>query len=475
MKLQYEQKIHNYLQTHKQEIVETLKELIRIPSVRGEGEKNAPFGKACANVLDLTEGLYKNNGFVTELDRESGYLLSYYGEGDRSLGLFAHADVVPVSGDWVYTEPFAPIEKEGCIIGRGALDDKSAVVISLYCAKMLKELAIPFDSRLVLFTGSNEESGMEDIKHYISAHLPPRFSLVIDTAFPLYRGNKGSLLFTAVCKKPVFSIKNMIADNAKGAILGKIKIVLAYEKEVFAFLKANESETISVTAEQNEIIIEARGISKHTALVEGSLNAGYPAFDLLSRCTYFSESDRAQFRFIAALLSEYYGNAIGIENNDPDFGKLTFANDLVGVENGTLNLHFNLRFGAAVNRAALKEKIKKEFSQKDWEVEFEREAPAKLTDINDPMLQGCLNVYKEYTGDQNAEISINAGGTYARYLPRAAEVGTTLCWDRPKGRPRGHGGAHQPDECISIDGLLGATECIALMLLKADELLKRDR
>ena len=40
--------IHNYLIKHKDEIVETLKELIKIPSVRQTEEENAPFGKECA-------------------------------------------------------------------------------------------------------------------------------------------------------------------------------------------------------------------------------------------------------------------------------------------------------------------------------------------------------------------------------------------------------------------------------------------
>lgn len=77
----------------------------------------------------------------------------------------------------------------GCVV----LDDRSAVVISLYCAKILKELDIPFDSRLVMFTGSNEETGMADIERYVKDHTAPEFSLVCDTAFPLYRGDKSGM------------------------------------------------------------------------------------------------------------------------------------------------------------------------------------------------------------------------------------------------------------------------------------------
>ena len=154
--LNYKEQIHNYIISNRNDIVSNLKELVRIPSVRGEAEPDAPFGRACADVLEYTEKLFRENGFKTELDKNGGYLLSYYGSGTKSLGLFAHADVVPVGDDWTITKPFEPVEKEGFLIGRGVLDDKSAVVISLYCAKMLKELDVPFNSRLVCFTGANE-------------------------------------------------------------------------------------------------------------------------------------------------------------------------------------------------------------------------------------------------------------------------------------------------------------------------------
>ena len=140
-----EQRIHNYIWQRKSEIVDILKALIKIPSVKGEAKENAPFGEACAEALSYTQKLYESYGFATEADAEGGYLLSFFGEGKKSLGLFAHADVVPVSDDWILTKPFEPLEKDGYIIGRGAIDDKSAIVVSLFCARMLKELKLTYN------------------------------------------------------------------------------------------------------------------------------------------------------------------------------------------------------------------------------------------------------------------------------------------------------------------------------------------
>ena len=59
----------------------------------------APFGRACAEVLEYVKSCWQNNGFDTELHQDGGYLLSYYGEGEKSIGLFSHADVVSASDD----------------------------------------------------------------------------------------------------------------------------------------------------------------------------------------------------------------------------------------------------------------------------------------------------------------------------------------------------------------------------------------
>ena len=44
--MEYTEKIHDYVGEHKDEILKTLKELVKIPSVRGATELEAPFGKA---------------------------------------------------------------------------------------------------------------------------------------------------------------------------------------------------------------------------------------------------------------------------------------------------------------------------------------------------------------------------------------------------------------------------------------------
>ena len=442
--MEYTENIHNYVVKHRDEILKTLKELVKIPSVRESAELEAPFGKACADVLEYTEKLYSENGFETELDRQGGYLLSYFGNGKRTLGLFAHADVVDVGDDWVHTKPFKPIEKDGFLIGRGVLDDKSAVVISLYCARILKELNIPFNSRLVMFTGANEETGMADIEEYSKKHTAPDFSLICDTAFPLYRGDKSMMNFWVTLNTELKDIKNFHGGNAMNIILDKASAVV-------------NGETVTET-----------GISSHSALPEGSLNAGYLLAKKLSEREDICVSDREQMLFLMSVLEKYYGEVYGIEHQD-ECGKLTCTNGIIKNDNKKIMLGFNMRFGLSANTENIKKSIVSFFEKNNCTVKFEEEKKGYIVPTDNGYINACLKAYSDFTGDGKPQAYINAGGTYARQLPCAAEIGTTLRWGTPDNTPKGHGGAHQSDECINIEGFLEALELTLQMLIECDK------
>ncbi|MDY5230995.1 MAG: M20/M25/M40 family metallo-hydrolase [Eubacteriales bacterium] len=444
--MRYKEEIHNYVQEHTREIIDTLKELVRIPSVRGEAEERAPFGKECARILKHIRDLYDKNGFETELDADGGYLLSYFGKGEKSLGLFAHADVVRVDNDWIYTNPFAPIEKEGYIIGRGAWDDKAAVVISLYCAKMLNELDIPFDSKLVMFTGSNEETGMEDMANYLKAHIPPDFSLVCDSGFPMYCGDKSNIQFVASSNVLLKDITEFCGGNDFNISLGK------------------------ASAKIGEETVMENGISRHGALPEGSVNAGYLLSKKLSNMSELCESDRKQMEFVSEVLERYYGEIFGIECEDECFGKLTCTNGIIKTENGKVSLCFDLRYPYGLDANEIKRKIEEFFEKNDWNVEVVSEREGYIISKDDEYVKACIGAFNEFFGEENSNAYYNAGATYARELPHSAEIGVTLYGGSPEGTPDGHGNVHQSDECLNIEGMLLALEVTMQMLIRCDEM-----
>lgn len=461
------QKIRDYLQNNRDTIINECMELIRIPSVRDTAAPDAPFGKPCADVLEHTKAIFASYGFPSEIDTEGGYLLSSYGDGERSIGLFAHADVVPAGDNWTLTQPFAPTVINGCIVGRGALDDKSAVVIALHAARMIRDLFLPFHSRLVTFVGSAEESGMDDIKHYIKTHTPPDFALVPDTAFPLYRGNKGRILMQVKRDAPLGEIKRFCGGKP-GTNVGYAQAVLPYREDLYASLLPFVSDTVSICQTKDEILITAKGIEKHSALPEGSVNAAALIADLLRTCDFVTEETRQICMFLYDICSDYHGAALGIANNDTEFGPLTFVHYLIDADETSASLAFNIRLGASVDANAMKDTLRKRFAEYGFTMEIPSESHPHIVPADHPVLRAMISTYEAVTGTQNAPMHVNAGGTYGQYLPCAAEIGTTMRWNGPADLPVGHGAVHQPDEWISVDGLLDALEMTVLMLRSCD-------
>ena len=90
------------VKAHKKNVVEDLKKWIQIPSVYDENtkDKNHPFGNEVAKALEYIAQLGEKEGF--EVDRCDGYCTEIsYGKGDI-IGIYAHCDVVPVSGTWKF-------------------------------------------------------------------------------------------------------------------------------------------------------------------------------------------------------------------------------------------------------------------------------------------------------------------------------------------------------------------------------------
>ncbi len=112
--------------------INTLKQLISIPSIATEGYSNQKVLEAA----HLTAELLQTVGFqnVRQLIPANGGRPAIYGEipGPPDMPtvlLYAHYDVQPPgpTEEWI-SPPFEPTERDGRLYGRGAADDKSGLV-----------------------------------------------------------------------------------------------------------------------------------------------------------------------------------------------------------------------------------------------------------------------------------------------------------------------------------------------------------
>ncbi len=461
------EEIRRYLYNRKGEIVDSLLHLAEIPSVKEEAKLGAPFGISCRTVLEETQALHTRYGFTDSFLSDDGYLLTTVGEGEHTIGLFAHGDVVSPGDSWTLTEPFSPIEKDGCLIGRGVNDNKSGITASLFAVQALRELGYPLSSRIVLFTGANEESGMEDIASFVKNHPMPDVSLVPDAAFPVYRGEKGILRFRAISKRKVTDIVDIHGGQAFNIVLGKVSLTLPADG--IPYDRLNDDKRVRITKNNSGITIEANGISKHAALPEGSVNAIVILNQVLKEHGISLGEDEKDLCFMADLVEDYYGNAIeGFPAQKEVSGKNTIAGGIVEIRDGHLCFGFDVRF---VNEKSndLIDSIRNKLSEGGFEMEILDNSPGFLISEENPHLNRLLQVYSDCTGQNDPQSKFNAGGTYSRYLKNSFSVGSCLGNPRSFELPNGHGGVHQPDEYLNIDAHLEAIAILAEMILALDE------
>lgn len=94
------------------------------------------------------------------------------GKSKKQIATIAHLDVVPAGNGWA-SNPFEMVVKDGCVIGRGTLDDKGPAVLTLYIAKFFKERGVQLPYTLRLLFGTDEETGMEDVEWYLEHYDAP--------------------------------------------------------------------------------------------------------------------------------------------------------------------------------------------------------------------------------------------------------------------------------------------------------------
>lgn len=149
-----------------------LDELLRIPSVSTLPEHAADVARAADWLIaDMQRiGLHK-----AEIHRAEGYLPLVYGEWlgagptAPTLLVYSHYDVQPAAmvDGWT-SDPFVPVERDGRLYARGAVDSKSHVIVWLKAveAMLTSDEGCPVNIKL-LFEGE-EESESKHIFEFVA-------------------------------------------------------------------------------------------------------------------------------------------------------------------------------------------------------------------------------------------------------------------------------------------------------------------
>lgn len=162
---------------YKEDILQTLKELIEIESVSAQGTENPQ--KALHFMLKKAEEMGLT---VKNTDDIAGHAELTGSSSGCLCGVLTHLDVVAAGDGWS-VPPFTLTRKDGRLYGRGVSDDKAAAVIALYCLKALKDNNIKCKNTLRVIYGTCEETGMNDVKHYFEKEPLPDYSFTPDSDY----------------------------------------------------------------------------------------------------------------------------------------------------------------------------------------------------------------------------------------------------------------------------------------------------
>ncbi|MBR5613918.1 MAG: Sapep family Mn(2+)-dependent dipeptidase [Clostridia bacterium] len=472
MNLRYDTEIKQWIDENKDSLLNEWIEIAKVPAILGEPECDAPFGKACAEGLEKCTKLFSDRGFSAEIFKESGYALVTMGSGEKTIGIFSHSDVVPVGDDWLFTKPFEPVIKDGALIGRGVEDNKSGIMAALCAMEIIRKYNIPLKSRLQLFIGSNEETGMKDIDAFVNEQPMPEISLIPDADFPCSTGEKGICHFFASCDTSCTDVLDFCGGEAFNIVLDKAKATLKYSKELETELCNKSNGQITVSTTDNFIEVEAKGIAKHASDPDGSINAAYLLAELFASAAALPQSDREIMAQIKHILSCPFGTSMELDHCDDLFGRLTFVNGIVSLENGHIKLSFDMRYSSALDHKQLEERAINAFKSLGWSTKIDSNMKGFSISADSKIPQKFEDIYREVTGIEKKSIKLG-GGTYARKLENAFSVGTfTTTAEHPEPQlkmPAGHGGAHQCDEMIDIESFFTAVKIITQYILAMDE------
>ena len=174
---------------NKEQMINHIIDVVKIPSVESEAIDGAPFGEEVNNALLKALEISEELGFKTKnIDGYMGY--AQYGEGEDYVGVFGHLDVVPVGEGWI-NPPFSGHVEDGKIFSRGVLDNKGPIMSALYALYAIKESGLKLTKPVRIVFGTDEESGFKDLDYYLTKEKPPVMGFTPDCKYPVVYGERG--------------------------------------------------------------------------------------------------------------------------------------------------------------------------------------------------------------------------------------------------------------------------------------------
>ena len=428
-------KYRDFILEQKDNMVEELMRFVSRGSVfdKSTVTKEHPFGSGVADALDYVARLGEKYGF--EVDKCDGYCTELtIGSGDKMIGIFAHADVVPATGEWSQ-DPFNPYILDGKIYGRGTSDDKGPLMAAFYAVLALLQEGLIKDYKVRFVVGGDEERGSRCLDYYFQnlKKPSPTYGFTPDADFPVIYGEKGINDFFPELEVEIPHVKKINGGAATNAVCDRVEIELDDASELIDYCKKN-----SIPFESKENIVTIIGKSAHGSTPNEGDNAAIKTIKILGEIYGVEKLQK-----LAAGLEETSGKIWGGFCKTKLMGETTYCVGLISYEKGLLKFSVNFRYPETVKSVEYKDKFDAYFGTKST---MGGESHVLFFDPKSKLVKTLMKAYRAETHDYFRKPITIGGGTYAKHCENTVAFGALF--------PGRESVMHQPDEFMPVDDIV---------------------
>lgn len=442
---------------YQEDMLETLRNFVAIPSVCADAEPGMPFGKASADALAFILKTADGMGLpVKNVGNYAGH--TSYGSGTEFADVLTHVDVVPAGENWT-VDPFAMTRKGNLCYGRGIADDKSAAVAALYCLKALKDAGITGKRCLRAVFGAGEEIASRDLDVYYASEAYPVMGFTPDCCYGICNCEKGILrLKFSGSGKSSPCVRSFRAGTVVNAVPATAEAVVTGSASQYSRLEqAAEGGAFRLEKTPEGLRIVSFGRASHGAEPERGKNAAAHLIMLLS--AVFSERELGGLlSFLSrCIATEYDGKGLGIAQQDAPSGPLTLNLGIVSLSPDSAEASVDIRYPVTSDGEEIVRTARETARPYPISVEvINAEKPLYLPE-DLPLISILKAAYRDVTG-KDCDVFSTGGGTYARKADGKVVAFGPGFPDQPANN------AHNADEHIGIDSfMLHAQICLEAM------------
>ena len=432
----------NYVKEHQQELIETTKALLKIPSVldRYDPESTMPFGEGIQKALEFMLDQGKNDGFIVKNIQNYAAHIEH-GNGEDILGILCHLDVVPPGDGWTHP-PFQPVIRDGKLFARGAMDDKGPTMAAYFALKFLKDLDVTFHKRVRIILGTDEETAWRGIDKYFKSEEMPSIGFAPDASFPLIYGEKGMInadLTGTFAEDEIASFRcgeryNVVPDYAECELNVDKKAEFKTFCDYYNFKGEIKGDKYIM-----------HGKNAHAMQPNLGVNAAYIMAKFLNE-----QFDNPYMKFIEKFLSfDANGEKLGIDYYDEEMKEFTINAGIFEYHKDQVTIGINCRYPKGFDFEHFEKQVKAAVKKHKLKYNLKNNVPIHYVDPKEPLIQHLMDAYQKITNDKDSKPFTIGGGTYARALNKAVAFGMAM--------PGRKDTVHQLDEHIYIDDFIEAT------------------